>query len=73
MRGAQRQLLYLAVPPSLIETIVEGIADVGLNQHSRILVEKLFGRDLASARGLNRCLLRRFAEDAVFPHGSLSG
>jgi glucose-6-phosphate 1-dehydrogenase len=66
LEGSERPLLYLAIPPSLFETVVEHLADVGLNQHGRVVIEKPFGRDLASARQLNRCVLRRFAEDSVF-------
>ncbi|MEX0657967.1 MAG: glucose-6-phosphate dehydrogenase [Egibacteraceae bacterium] len=59
-------LLYLAIPPSLFETVIAGLAEVGLNANGRVVVEKPFGRDLASARELNRCVLDRFGEDAVF-------
>lgn len=59
-------LLYLAIPPSLFETVVEGLAQVGLNNNGRIVVEKPFGRDRESSRMLNECLTQRFADDAVF-------
>ncbi|CAN5222075.1 glucose-6-phosphate dehydrogenase [soil metagenome] len=61
-----RPLLYLAIPPSLFETVVAGLATVGLNQRGRVVIEKPFGRDLESARELNRCVLRVFPEEAVF-------
>ena len=61
-----RPLMYLAIPPSLFETVIAGLAAVGLNQRGRVVIEKPFGRDLASARKLNRCVLRAFPEDAVF-------
>jgi glucose-6-phosphate 1-dehydrogenase len=64
--GGVRPLLYLAIPPTLFETVVAGLARVGLNDRGRVVVEKPFGRDLASARQLNRCLLNTFDEDAVF-------
>jgi glucose-6-phosphate 1-dehydrogenase len=64
--ACQRPLFYLAIPPSLSETVVEGLAAVELNRHGRIVLEKPFGRDLASARELNRCVLERFQEEAVF-------
>lgn len=57
---------YLAVPPSIFEQVVAGLADVGLNENGRIIVEKPFGRDLESSRVLNRSLLRAFDEDDVF-------
>jgi glucose-6-phosphate 1-dehydrogenase len=61
-----RPLLYLAIPPSLFETVVAGLATVGLNQRGRVVIEKPFGRDLDSARKLNRCVLDAFPEEAVF-------
>ncbi|MGI8875196.1 MAG: glucose-6-phosphate dehydrogenase [Egibacteraceae bacterium] len=64
--SCHRPLLYLAIPPSLFETVVEGLAGAGLNQRGRVVLEKPFGRDLASARELNRCVLERFPEEAVF-------
>jgi glucose-6-phosphate 1-dehydrogenase len=65
--GAHRRpLLYLAVPPSVFETVVAGLADVGLAREGRVVLEKPFGRDLASARQLNRCVTRNFDESQVF-------
>lgn len=66
IEGSVRPLLYLAIPPSLFETVVAGLAHVGLNRGARVVVEKPFGRDLPSARHLNACLLRAFHEDDVF-------
>jgi glucose-6-phosphate 1-dehydrogenase len=57
---------YLAIPPSYFETVVEGLADSGLNDHARVIVEKPFGRDLASARELNRVLRGAFRESSTF-------
>jgi glucose-6-phosphate 1-dehydrogenase len=62
----RRPLLYLAIPPSLFETVVEGLAAAELHRQGRVVLEKPFGRDLASARELNRCVLERFPEGAVF-------
>jgi glucose-6-phosphate 1-dehydrogenase len=59
-------LIYLAIPPSMFETVVAGLARVGLNEGGRVVVEKPFGRDLVSARELNACLLDAFDEEAVF-------
>ena len=61
-----RVLFYLAVPPSLFETVIECLSDAGLTAGSHVVVEKPFGRDLDSARRLNRCLLGHFEEDAIF-------
>ena len=64
--SSDRPLIYLAIPPSLFETVVDGLAAAGLDRGGRVVVEKPFGRDLASARELNRCLLEVFPEEAVF-------
>ncbi|MDQ3931444.1 MAG: glucose-6-phosphate dehydrogenase [Actinomycetota bacterium] len=66
LNGARQPLLYLAIPPSLFETVVQGLEDVGLHEHGRVVLEKPFGRDLQSSRHLNDCLLRIFSEEAVF-------
>ena len=63
---AERPLLYLAIPPSLFETVVASLASEGLNAHGRIVLEKPFGRDLGSSRALNRCVRGAFDETAVF-------
>jgi glucose-6-phosphate 1-dehydrogenase len=61
-----RPLLYLAIPPSLFETVIAGLAAVGLNERGRVVIEKPFGRDLDSARKLNQCVLHAFREESVF-------
>lgn len=66
LEGKRRPVGYLAVPPSVFEQVIAGLADVGLNEGGRIIVEKPFGRDLKSSRYLNRCLLGAFDEGAVF-------
>ncbi|MFP4635882.1 MAG: glucose-6-phosphate dehydrogenase [Nitriliruptoraceae bacterium] len=66
LEHAERPLLYLAIPPSLFEDVIAGLRDVGLSDRSRVVLEKPFGRDLASARSLNRCVLAAFPEEAVF-------
>ena len=63
--GAQRPLYYLAIPPSLFATVVEGLGRVG-RASGRVIVEKPFGRDLASARALNATLTRVFDDSAIF-------
>jgi glucose-6-phosphate 1-dehydrogenase len=63
--GARHAAHYLAIPPLLFGTVVEQIAKVCANT-ARIIVEKPFGRDLASAQALNRTLHRFFPESAIF-------
>jgi glucose-6-phosphate 1-dehydrogenase len=57
---------YLAVPPGLFSTVADGLAAAGLAERGRLVVEKPFGRDLASARELNARLRRHFDEDRLF-------
>src|SRR5215475_11999482 len=52
--NAQRPLHYLAIPPSMFATVVGGLAKAGCTHNARVVVEKPFGRDLSSARSLNR-------------------
>ncbi|MEO8325242.1 MAG: glucose-6-phosphate dehydrogenase [Nitrospirota bacterium] len=63
---AQRPLFYLAIPPSLFPTVVENLGKSGCAQSARVVVEKPFGRDLASAQTLNRTLRSVFDEAAIF-------
>ena len=64
--NARRPAHYLAIPPVLFATVIQGLGAAGLAVQARVIVEKPFGRDLASARELNRVLRSVFAEDAVF-------
>lgn len=64
--NARRPAHYLAIPPALFATVIQGLGAAGLAVQARVIVEKPFGRDLASARELNRVLRSVFAEDAVF-------
>jgi glucose-6-phosphate 1-dehydrogenase len=64
--GATRPLHYLAVAPSVFGTVVKGLAKTGCAAGARVIVEKPFGRDLASARALNHILHDVFPESAVF-------
>jgi glucose-6-phosphate 1-dehydrogenase len=57
---------YLAVPPALFGTVADGLATVGLHERARLIVEKPFGHDLASARALNTLLLRHFPDPRIF-------
>jgi glucose-6-phosphate 1-dehydrogenase len=64
--GAQRPLHYLAIPPSAFATAVQGLHQAGCTAGARIALEKPFGRDLASARMLDRQLHTAFPESAIF-------
>ncbi len=63
---ARRPAHYLAIPPALFATVIEGLGAAGLAAGGRVIVEKPFGRDLASARALNRVAASVFPEDAIF-------
>ncbi|MET3133097.1 glucose-6-phosphate 1-dehydrogenase [Oxalobacteraceae bacterium GrIS 1.11] len=63
---ALRPAHYLAIPPALFGTVIEGLRAAGLAEGARVIVEKPFGRDLASARALNGVARAAFAEDAIF-------
>jgi glucose-6-phosphate 1-dehydrogenase len=63
---AARCLHYLAIPPKLFEAVVSGLEGAGLMSHSRVLVEKPFGRDLETARHLNGVLHHGVAEESIF-------
>jgi glucose-6-phosphate 1-dehydrogenase len=63
---AQRPLHYLAIPPSMFAAVAEGLAQSGSAKDARVVVEKPFGRDLASARELHKILHRFFPESAIF-------
>ncbi len=64
--SAQRPAHYLAIPPVLFGLVVEQLAKSGCNNGARVIIEKPFGRDLASAQDLNRILLGTFNEKAIF-------
>jgi len=64
--SAKRPLHYLAIPPSLFATVVGALAKSGCARGGRVVVEKPFGRDLASARELNEVLHASFPEDSIY-------
>lgn len=66
LNGARHPLHYLAIPPSLFETVIQGLGRSGSASGARVVVEKPFGRDLASARELNALLAEVFAEESIF-------
>jgi glucose-6-phosphate 1-dehydrogenase len=63
---AERPLHYLAIPPSLFPVVIDGLASSGAAANARVVIEKPFGRDLASAQALNRTLRRCFPESSIF-------
>lgn len=63
---AERPVHYLAIPPTLFGTVVEGLSASGCAANARVVVEKPFGRDLASARALNTTLHSVFPESSIF-------
>ncbi|MEP6993959.1 MAG: glucose-6-phosphate dehydrogenase [Acidobacteriota bacterium] len=64
--GARHPTHYLAIPPSLFGAVIEALEKSGCSAGARVVVEKPFGRDLASARALNATLHRVFPESSVF-------
>src|SRR5438874_2923285 len=64
--SAQHPAHYLAIPPALFGVVVEQLGKSGCARGARVIVEKPFGTDLASARALNRILLGNFDEPAIF-------
>ena len=63
---AKRPAHYLAIPPAMFETMIQGLGASGLATNARVIVEKPFGRDLASACELNRIALSAFPENSIF-------
>jgi glucose-6-phosphate 1-dehydrogenase len=63
---SEHAVFYMAIPPTMFPTVAQSLASVGLNERGRIVVEKPFGRDLASARELNDTLHTVFPEERIF-------
>src|SRR6266542_1153985 len=66
LNGARSPAHYLAIPPVLFETVVRHLAESNCATGARVIVEKPFGHDLASAQELNKVLLGAFDEADVF-------
>jgi glucose-6-phosphate 1-dehydrogenase len=66
LAGAQHPAHYLAIPPSLFEEVVDQLVHSGAAKGARMIVEKPFGHDLATAEELDRILLNAFPESAIF-------
>ncbi|HSC87740.1 MAG TPA: glucose-6-phosphate dehydrogenase [Polyangiaceae bacterium] len=63
---ARRPAHYLAIPPSMFAGVTENLKEASCSEGARVIVEKPFGRDLASARALNRTLHDVFPEESIF-------
>jgi glucose-6-phosphate 1-dehydrogenase len=65
LAGKRHPVFYLEIPPSLFGRVVEGLHAAGLTEGARVVVEKPFGHDLASARALNEELRRMLDESQI--------
>ena len=63
---AARPIHYLAIPPSMFGSVVQGLAKSGCADNARVIVEKPFGRDLATAQALDKTLHEVFPEESIF-------
>ena len=66
IKGAEQPVFYLEIPPFLFATVVDGLAAAGLTQRARVVVEKPFGHDLASARALAAELHQHLDESQIY-------
>jgi glucose-6-phosphate 1-dehydrogenase len=64
--ACKRPIHYLAIPPSMFASVVQGLKKCGCSDNARVIVEKPFGRDLASAQALDRTLHDVFPESSIF-------
>jgi glucose-6-phosphate 1-dehydrogenase len=66
LEGRKTPLFYLAVPPSMFSVVIEGLHRSRLDKSGRLVIEKPFGRDLASAQALNKVVRRFFDEPQIY-------
>lgn len=66
LASCERPIHYLAIPPSMFPTVVTRLAEADCTNNARVVIEKPFGRDLASARALNATLHAVFPENRIF-------
>lgn len=66
IKGASQPVFYLEIPPSLFGMVVEGLSKAGLTENARVVIEKPFGHDLASARDLNKQLHTLIDESQIY-------
>ena len=64
--NSERPAYYLAIPPAAFATVVQHLATSNCQKKGRVIIEKPFGRDVTSARGLNQVLLQAFEEKDIF-------
>jgi glucose-6-phosphate 1-dehydrogenase len=64
--SATHPLHYLAIPPSMFEPVIEGLAKSGCATDGRVVIEKPFGHDLASAQALNARILHSLTEEQIY-------
>jgi glucose-6-phosphate 1-dehydrogenase len=64
--GSPHRLFHLAVPPSAFKSVIEVIGSAGLHDGSRVIIEKPFGTDLASAQDLDQAIHQVFDESQIF-------
>ena len=66
LKGFEHPVFYLEIPPSLFALVVEGLSAAGLTKGARVVIEKPFGHDLASARELNAELSKHLSEPQIY-------
>jgi len=66
IKGAEQPVYYLEIPPFLFGTVVKGLADAGITDHARVVVEKPFGHDQDSARALAAQLHQYLDESQIY-------
>lgn len=66
LSGSRLPVFFMAIPPSLFDTVASELAHAGLADRGRLVIEKPFGRDLSSAIELNETLHRHFREEQIF-------
>jgi glucose-6-phosphate 1-dehydrogenase len=66
VKDAQSPVFYLEIPPSLFGMVIKGLAGVGLTEHARVVVEKPFGHDVASAAALNEEVHKYLDESQLY-------
>ena len=64
--GSPRRLYHLAIPPAAFPSMVEMLGECALSEHARVICEKPFGHDLASAKALNAVIAQHFDETQIF-------